>query len=408
MKLTKILAKNYKGFKSLELKLRSFNVIIGKNGSGKSTIARLVPFVMEALTSEKQRIDFSPLGIDLGAKYTDFVHSGNEAKSFSIGAEFYSEKGIKYSVMTTFIYNTVDKRLLTKEFIFKKNNQSCVEIELEDIKEKVNTYRVDGKLKELMFTPMLPSSSHINEFEGGEDYEQFLKELSTFKDVTNYLGPFRARAKRVYNHSLQEFYRVGDDGRNAPYILYNDSKNSGELCYKLKTWMETHFDGRHVEVKGGDFGFSVNVKNGDNENNIVDDGVGYSQFFPLIVSKFLSDGKKNIEVVEQPEIHLHPGVSSSVIELYFDTSFENKVIILETHSKEVALRLRLKCANAEGNRVSQNSQFVFTEKKSDDCQIDYIYIDENGDTDWWPEGIFEESYNEVKAINEAKRVSRNK
>ena len=33
MKLTRIFATNYKGFKELDLKIRPFNLVIGKNGT---------------------------------------------------------------------------------------------------------------------------------------------------------------------------------------------------------------------------------------------------------------------------------------------------------------------------------------------------------------------------------------
>ncbi|MFW1480437.1 AAA family ATPase, partial [Vibrio parahaemolyticus] len=45
MKITKLIAKNYRAFKSLEVSLTQVNLVIGKNGSGKSSIARLIPLI---------------------------------------------------------------------------------------------------------------------------------------------------------------------------------------------------------------------------------------------------------------------------------------------------------------------------------------------------------------------------
>jgi predicted ATPase len=38
MRLIKVVAKNYKGYKNLELNLNQINILIGKNGSGKAPL----------------------------------------------------------------------------------------------------------------------------------------------------------------------------------------------------------------------------------------------------------------------------------------------------------------------------------------------------------------------------------
>jgi len=93
MKLTRIFATNYKGFKELDLKIRPFNLVIGKNGSGKSTLSRLIPFIMESITSDEEQVNFSPLNIDLGEQFSDIAYQGVETKIITTGAEFIVKKG---------------------------------------------------------------------------------------------------------------------------------------------------------------------------------------------------------------------------------------------------------------------------------------------------------------------------
>ena len=401
MRLTRILANNYKGFKELELEIRPFNLIIGKNGSGKSTITRLIPFIIESLTSKNEDLEFSPLGINIGDKYTDLIHMGIETKSLSLGAEFETRGGRTYRVLTDFAYFNEERTVAIQRFSFYVDGKLIFRIALEKFEEGKRIYEESGNRIDVQFNCMLPKVESISRLDASDHFRQFVDKLAFFSDTTSYLGPFRKRARRVYPHTLTNYSTVGEDGRFAPFILYHDKRTRGTLGKKLKEWMSTHFDGKYVEPKIGDLGFSVNIMNGYGENNIVDDGVGFSQFYPLIVNNFLWRGRKSIEIVEQPEIHLHPGVSGSVIELYFSELQSDKIFLLETHSKEVVLRLRRKLVG-KSEEFTNKFQVIYVKKENESCEVDYIYIDEKGGTNWWPEGIFEESYREVKAINNAK------
>jgi len=376
MKLTRIFATNYKGFKELDLKIRPFNLVIGKNGSGKSTLSRLIPFIMESITSDEEQVNFSPLNIDLGEQFSDIAYQGVETKIITTGAEFTCEEGTRFKVSTSFAYYNKEKLTLIQSFEFHVNDEVKISLNLDGEAPSQKLYLVNGISMHVSFNAAIPDPSCLKEVDDKGYFTRFTSHLEKFKKVTNYLGPFRAKAKRVYPHSLTSYSSVGEDGTYAPFVLYNDMKHTGELCKNVKDWMIRYFNNRYIEPKIGDLGFSLHLKTDEFSNNIVDDGVGFSQFYPLIVSRFLWDKRKSIEVVEQPEIHLHPGVSSSVIELYFDGISDDKVYFLETHSKEVALRLRRKLIGSSAEKVD-NVQIIYTSKENNSCKIDYIYIDEN-------------------------------
>ena len=46
---------------------------------------------------------------------------------------------------------------------------------------------------------------------------------------------------------------------------------------------------------------------------------------------------------------------------------------------------------------------MFVEDLGDRSIVRNIQLDQNGDVDWWPEGVFSEAFAEVKAIRRAQR-----
>ncbi|EPK5050716.1 AAA family ATPase, partial [Klebsiella pneumoniae] len=72
--LEALYAKNYKAYKELDFSVSKFTLFIGKNSAGKSSIIRLVPFIINSLSLDDDNVvDFPPQGIDIGANNPDVV-----------------------------------------------------------------------------------------------------------------------------------------------------------------------------------------------------------------------------------------------------------------------------------------------------------------------------------------------
>ena len=68
-----------------------------------------------------------------------------------------------------------------------------------------------------------------------------------------------------------------------------------------------------------------------------DVGLGYSLSLPLIVTCLTNSN--SIILVEEPELHLHPKLQASLMDLFLFSSIENKnQFIVETHSENLLLR----------------------------------------------------------------------
>lgn len=401
MKLTRVFAKNYKAFPKLELELKSINLIIGKNGSGKSSLLRLFPLIIESLFSNL--INLNPKGLDLGGRLSDLVFGHSAARPLSLGLEFELDGGV-HSFVTELIYHTDYKKVIVLSFEYKngKDNTIFKKKMDDDFDTYSSNFCDDVKLSfkglipeiDLMKSPVIYQRLSI--------FEKLKSKVDS--DYLSYLGPFRNKLSRIFPIRDFPVSDVGYEGENAPFIIYSHERNNNS-SYKdsVNDWMGNYMEGAFVEVRTDLNSFSLYVNKNNISSNIVDHGVGFSQILPLVANRFNRKikGISGIEIVEQPELHIHPAMCGSIVDLYLTAlDCHRNVIILETHSKETILRLRRRIAEDNKNVISEHSQLIFVDQDDNGSSIDYIKILDDGSCSWWPEGIFEEAYDEIIAIEE--------
>jgi len=167
----------------------------------------------------------------------------------------------------------------------------------------------------------------------------------------------------------------------------------------VSEWFRKHL-GAALEVDPGEL-FRIILHRGGSKINLVDVGTGISQVFPLVLQRLAQGGNQpKIEIIEQPELHLHPGAHGDIADLYIGASLNSKIqFVIETHSEVFLLRIRRRIAEGKMNPAHVVIYWV------DDCdgisQIKKIEIDDKGDLSDWPTGVFSEDFEEVKAIRKA-------
>ena len=111
-----------------------------------------------------------------------------------------------------------------------------------------------------------------------------------------------------------------------------------------------------------------------------------------------------VDVVEHPEAELHPAAHGEIAELLIDNlSGSDRPLVIETHSEMVLLRARRWVA--EGRLPAENVVVYWVQAEPGRGSILHkILIDERGEMESWPNGVFIEDYEEILAIRRAARA----
>lgn len=380
--IKKIYFKNYKSFKEKqELEFKPITILIGKNSSGKSAIAKLPTL----------------LDVSLKGKYDEAVLFCN--KNVELGAEF---RDLLYG------------RLMgSLEFAIESDDE-FLELEITS-----NTDYKDLPIIRnwsLNKTLTLAYSSHQNIYIDQDKFQHTDIEFKGFKIVnnstfkfnldinSNYIGPFREipkRTYRIYHKSIDML--AGIKGENTYQILIHDFVyNKGELLEKINHWYRLNFDGLFFEINKDsypDYKLELCSNNSQFKINLADVGQGISQSLPLIVSSFIERKNETLTIIEQPELHLHPAAHGNLAELFANSikTTKNKFLI-ETHSDTFILRLRRLVAENKLDKKDIVIYYVNYDDESYQSNLEKIEIKDNGSVSNWPENIFSESLEETKAI----------
>jgi predicted ATPase len=232
----------------------------------------------------------------------------------------------------------------------------------------------------------------------------------TATESINYLGPFRAPPKRTYVHKSSQLTNIGHQGEAAPHILGMTSLADTKKALVVGNWFAKNLGGWKLEVSTThQDGFAIILISPTDSNvkiNLMDVGLGINQVLPLVVRGLLGPKNSNgIDIIEQPELHLHPAAHGSLAELLVNTAkHENSRFIIETHSENFILRIRRLIA--EGQLDCQHVIIYWVNNDDTGTTLKPISIDNEGEVDYWPKSVFTEDYQELIAIRKAQKNSK--
>lgn len=212
--------------------------------------------------------------------------------------------------------------------------------------------------------------------------------------AVSFIGPLRDHPRRVYALSGEHPPNVGIRGEYAPEIIFR--KRDPDLRQIVDTWLGKFSFGMRVGDNAyGEDAFSISVQLAPDGAtlNLADTGFGLSQVLPLIVQSFYSD-KRSILIAEQPEIHLNPRLQTVLADLFCEVASSGRGVIIETHSEHLLLRLRRLVA--QGRMKAEDVSLLYVESSEGKSSVRPIALKSNGhiDNDEWPRGFFEDSLRE--------------
>jgi predicted ATPase len=165
------------------------------------------------------------------------------------------------------------------------------------------------------------------------------------------------------------------------------------------------FHVKRMGVRRRDYEVLVKTRATCTDVSLTDVGFGVSQVLPVIAECFYAPPGSTI-IIEQPEVHLHPSVQSSLADLFIDAigasqdgKQRNIQLIVESHSEHFLRRLQLRIAQEK--IAAGRTALYFCESESDGSRSVPLDVDPYGNILNWPRDFFGDPMTDLVEMNEA-------
>jgi hypothetical protein len=244
--------------------------------------------------------------------------------------------------------------------------------------------------------------------------DAFRQEFSNELSLVSYLGPLRSPPARHYLVSGSDRATVGSRGERMPQLLYRRRRDILPIINDKLSQFGIPYTMDVQNVGNSLTGDIIAISLSDQNGIIVspsDVGFGIGQLLPILVEGLVSRGRTIC--VEQPEIHLHPRLQAHVADFLIETAklhggaaraaarltgsrdYGGNQWIVETHSEAIILRMQTLIKKKEIPPAFLSVLYIQpTDIRG--ARVLRLRLDEEGDfIDEWPDGFFEERFEEI-------------
>lgn len=135
-----------------------------------------------------------------------------------------------------------------------------------------------------------------------------------------------------------------------------------------------------------------------------DVGIGVSQVLPVLVSAYAA--REMLLAIEQPEIHLHPGLQAELGDVFIESALgeARNSFLIETHSEHLLLRIMRRMRQTAAGDLPdgipavrpEHVMVLFVEPDGAHSLVREMPLNERGElVKVWPGGFFEEGMREI-------------
>lgn len=343
--LNKLFISGFKAIDEVELEINNLTLLMGMNSSGKSTVIQSILLAIQNSSFENNSSYLNGLLVSLG--------------------EFHQVRN--------YIKNS-------KDIIIKLQSNEC------DIAE-FKFYEENGKV---ILIKNISSKS-----------------LKGFLNIQNknirYLSSERIGSKDIYEINYNRITDIGFLGEYAiDFIEQNKStivnedlildKETGktlesQVNYWLKYIINSEIQTNSIEgtdvVKA-----SYRVQNNSRYFRPKNVGAGMGYLISIIIT-LLSSEKGNINLIENPEIHLHPRAQSRLMEFMTFISDKGVKVIIETHSDHIFNGLRKSILQTK-IKLEDVSAYYFDLNEDGISKVNPVVFNEKGKVRNYYEGLFDQ------------------
>ncbi len=228
-----------------------------------------------------------------------------------------------------------------------------------------------------------------------------------------YLEPLRTRTERLYSWTGTVPESVGYFGENAIAAILAASQREISLGYKQRKepfgkiialklkqmGLIDEFKVSRISDQRNEYEVKIRTRGSPDWVDLPDVGFGISQVLPVLVQCFYAP-HNSIIIMEQPEIHLHPGAQAALADVMIDMinsredgKERNIQLIIETHSEHFLRRLQRQIAEDKISKDQVSAYFADISKTP--AKLEPLQIDEYGNILNWPEGFFGDEMGDI-------------
>lgn len=392
--LQQLRLENFKGLKKAKIDFGRVTVLIGPNGTGKSSISQALLLLRQSLTKNELTVD-GPI-INLGS--FDYILNENSQDStigigLTVSIEEHPTLGI--TEKASYSYDAYfDPRVRSFEGKVGSPSKKYFEVTSKKKESYQQLVSVAGGNFKILSQPQQNIAQPI---------ELVKMSHSGDVDVTALTEEIDALSSSIYRVLFNTHYVPAIRGldqpsyqllaKPSPYILSGQNKElSSTFQYSPKNikslvskWSEVITGSKLSPEVVPDA--KVVIESYATQTKgipICVDGFGANQLVQLLLT-IARMPEQALIAIEEPEIHLHPKAQKKLCDILVECAkSQNKQMILSTHSERVLYGF---ISAVKDNRLERNdlSIYWFEEKGAKPRKLE---IDDYGDVDAWGKNFF--------------------
>lgn len=424
--ITQIRLKNFKSWaEPPPIRLAPLTGFFGANSSGKTSLLQMLLLLKQTTESADRNLVFR-IGsekdslVDLGT-VAEIIHNGQNALELGLGWKLSSPLRIPLPRsesetvtvnelnFTTKIHSSASGVYVDRLQYDAEGFETLLERRLDgnyaiklSIKGQSPIRSVSRPAKYLSAVKAYGFSQEVLRYYQNTDFlSDLVLEFERLFQQVYYLGPLREYPHRVYNWGGEHPSDVGQKGELAiaallakgtePVYRRRGNPQNNTLEAHIARWLQMmglvhSFRTSAIREGGTQYELRIRRSEGSAEVLITDMGFGVSQILPILVLCYYAPEGSTL-ILEQPEIHLHPSVQSTLADVFIEVIQKRRLqLIVESHSEHFLRRLQRRIAE-EKLRLDETALY-FCEVEKGISFIRPLELDLFGNIRNWPPDFF--------------------
>lgn len=401
---------NYRSFAApAKVELRELTLLFGYNNVGKSALARVLPLLRDSLSV----VPAVPLNLESeaarGGELEDLRSRQTGKRQIELTLTW---KDAPLTRLSLVLQDFPELRLHVIESFEAQGPAGSLRGTWEpgsSAEPDSTNYEMTFQGKELgvhrlEWRGLLPQVGTALPPEAVQPIVDIGRALLSLQNV-HWIGAVRAPQPRRFRLPRRRPAPLPPDGRAAGEALAWADNLQEDVFAKVARWYEQAAKTSLRLAKHGEV-LALELKNAV---NLSDTGEGFTQVLPVLTAGAMaeqtaSQGIPSYVVVEQPELHLHPGLHAPLANYFCDLAAAEKApkICIETHSENFLFGVQL--AVARGDLDPRKVAIYWVEQEDGiNATLTQIGLDDDGRLDTWPREVFAEDTALARQLLEVRR-----